>query len=175
MGGDTAVTASAPERPSRRPAIVLIAVLGVLIVGGVVAYLLVFGFGSDAPGSDLEGRWTGTQTVASCEAVVCPPGEEAELVVECSWTACTVEVFDDPVELEPSGDGVSASGSVPPWALDSCVGGGFVTGRWALDLRLDGETLTGRYTEEVTSGCGPVGSRSVSVTESSWDLTLTRA
>ena len=162
-------------RSSRRPAAVLMLVLGALVAVCTVGYVvLTGGFGSTAPGADLEGNWSGTGTVVSCDGVVCPPGETITLAVDCSWSACTVSVFDEPAELQGPGDRVTAAGSIPPWHLDSCTGGGFVTGRWFLDLTRDGKVLTGRYTEEVTSGCGSVVSRTVSTTETSWDVELTR-
>ncbi len=166
----------ADGRPSRRPAALLVAVLGALVVAASLGYVLVTGgFGSTAPGAELEGRWSGTGTVATCDGIGCPPGREFALAVDCSWSSCTVPVFDEPAELERAGDRFTASGQIPPWHLDSCAGGGFVTGRWSLDLRLDGGTLVGRYSEETTSGCGSVVSRTVSTTEASWDVSLTRS
>ncbi len=172
-GPDAGTTTSGP---ARRLTVVLVAVLGVLLaVFAVVAYVLTGGFGSTAPGAELEGRWSGTGTVATCDGVVCPPGEEAELVVDCSRTSCTVEVLDERAEIQEAGDGFTASGSIPPWHLGSCTGGGFVTGQWSLDLTLDGDVLEGHYTEQTTSSCGPVVSRTTTTTEAALDLELTRA
>ncbi|MGY1771197.1 hypothetical protein [Blastococcus sp. SYSU D00813] len=169
--------APGPGRSPRRPAVVLVVVLGVLIVASAAAYLVVNGgFGSPAAGADLEGEWAGTGTVAACEGRICPPGEEIGLSVECSWSTCTVEVGDQRAELEAGeGDRVTAAGSVPPQHLPPCSGGGFATGRWSLELDPDGDALTGRYTEETTSSCGPVVSRSVSTTRVAWDLRVIRA
>ncbi len=162
-------------RPPRRPAAVLVAVLGVLVIASTVGYvLLTGGFGSTAAGADLEGRWSGTGTVAACDGVACPPEREFVLTVDCSWSSCTVPVFDESAELGGAGDRFTASGQIPPWHLRSCPGGGFVTGRWVLELHRDGQAVVGRYTEETTSGCGPVVSRTVSTSVASWDLWLSR-
>ena len=161
--------------PVTRSAAVLVGVLAALVVALTVGHVvLTGGSGFAGSGAELEGRWSGTGTVATCDGGVCPPSEAIDLDIDCSWSGCTVSVLDEPAELVAAGDRFTATGSVPPWHLDPCTGGGFTTGRWSLDLALDGDVLTGRYTEQTTSGCGSVVSRTVSTTETSWDLELPR-
>ena len=79
VGRAGAGTAPPPvARSSRRPAAVLVGVFLTLAVGYVV---LTGGSGSTAPGAELEGRWSGTGTPATCDGVVCPPGEAIDLLV----------------------------------------------------------------------------------------------
>ena len=173
--GTPPVVRSRAGRSSGRLAVILIVVLGTLADAFAVVYVLRTGvFGSHAPGAELEGRWSGRATVATCEGLICPPSEEIALAIDCSWSSCTVLVFDEPAEIEQAGDRFTASGPIPPWHLEACTGGGFVTGRWSLDLGLEGEALVGRYAEETTSNCGPLLSRSLILTEASWDFELTR-
>ncbi|MGY1618135.1 hypothetical protein ACI797_15455 [Geodermatophilus sp. SYSU D00691] len=163
------------EPSSRRRVVVLVVVLAALVAATAAGYVLTTGgFGSSAPGAELEGRWSGTGTVASCEGAYCALTEEITLEIDCSWSSCSVHVFGEPAQLQEAGNRFTAAGSIPPWELDSCAGGGLSTGRWSLDLGLDGQTLTGRYTEGTTSRCGPVVSTPVSTTETAWDFELTR-
>ena len=174
-------------RPPRWAVVGLPLALAGLVVVSVAVFLLVdgrrdagprsstsFAAGTEAPSSELEGRWSGDGELTRCagyEDDGCPRTLSITLSIDCSGDPCTVTPFEQtyghpPLRFE---DGrYRAAGPVPPELAPTCGGVPTRSALWRLELTVVGGRLGGTYEESTLQGfdCGATGVE--------WDVALDR-